>query len=75
MRGLVGAGLGVALLPALASHVRDEHAPAPICRPLVGRPAYRTICLVRHAVRALSPAAAAFAEILTAAYTWDERAS
>jgi LysR family transcriptional regulator, transcription activator of glutamate synthase operon len=68
MRGLVGAGLGVALLPALASRVRDEGAPAPICRPLAGRPAHRVIGLVRHAERSLSPAASAFAEVLIARY-------
>jgi LysR family transcriptional regulator, transcription activator of glutamate synthase operon len=64
MRGLVGAGLGVALLPELASHVRDEHAPAPVCRPLAGRPAHRIIGVVRHADRVLSPAAQAFADLL-----------
>jgi LysR family transcriptional regulator, transcription activator of glutamate synthase operon len=68
MRGLVGAGLGVALLPELASRVRDEGAPAPIFRRLAGTPAYRVIGLVRHAERALSPAAAAFAEMLAARY-------
>lgn len=68
MRGLVGAGLGVALLPALASKVRDEGAPAPVFRPLVGRPVHRTIGLVRHAERTLSPAASAFADILLARY-------
>jgi LysR family transcriptional activator of glutamate synthase operon len=69
MRGLVGAGLGVALLPALASRVRDEGAPAPVCRALVGRPVHRTIGLVRHADRAPSPAARAFASLLIARCT------
>jgi LysR family transcriptional activator of glutamate synthase operon len=64
MRGLVGAGLGVALLPALASRVRDEAAPTPVFRRLAGEPAFRVIGLVRHAGRMLSPAAAAFAELL-----------
>lgn len=66
MRGLVGAGLGVALLPAMASRVRDEGAPAPVCRGLVGRPVHRTIGLVWHAERALPPAARAFADLLIA---------
>lgn len=64
MRGLVGAGLGVALLPAMSSRVRDEIAPAPTCRPLAGRPAHRIIGLVRHAGRPLSPAASAFKDVL-----------
>lgn len=68
MRGLVGAGLGVALLPALASHVRDEGAPAPVFRRLAGGPVFRMICLVHHAERTLSPAAAAFAEALTSRF-------
>jgi LysR family transcriptional activator of glutamate synthase operon len=69
MRGLVGAGLGVALLPALASRVRDEQAPAPICRPLAGRPAHRVIGLIRHAERASSPATQAFADLLIARFS------
>jgi LysR family transcriptional activator of glutamate synthase operon len=69
MRGLVGAGLGVALLPALASHVRDEQAPAPICRPLAGSPAHRIVGLIRHAERTPSPAAQAFADLLKAHFT------
>jgi LysR family transcriptional activator of glutamate synthase operon len=64
MRGLVGAGLGVALLPQLASRVHDEGAPAPVFRPLVGAPAHRIIGLIRHAERLPAPAAAAFAEML-----------
>jgi LysR family transcriptional activator of glutamate synthase operon len=72
MRGLVGAGLGVALLPDLASHVREEGTPAPICRPLVGRPAHRTIGLIRHAERLLSPAAAAFTDLLVSRFAGQE---
>ncbi len=72
MRGLVGAGLGVALLPALASRVREEGGPAPVCRPLEGRPAHRTIGLVRHIERTPSPAAAAFANLLVARYAGQE---
>lgn len=72
MRGLVGAGLGVALLPELASHVCDAGAPAPACRPLVGSPAHRTIGLVRHAERVPSPAAAAFAEMVIARYATEQ---
>jgi DNA-binding transcriptional LysR family regulator len=68
MRGLVGAGLGVALLPELASRVVDERTPAPVCRPLVGQPAHRTIGLVSHASRRLAPAASAFAELVIALY-------
>lgn len=68
MRGLVGAGLGVALLPDLASHVRENGAPAPACRPLAGRPVHRVIGLVRHAERVPSPAAAAFADLLIARF-------
>jgi LysR family transcriptional regulator, transcription activator of glutamate synthase operon len=68
MRGLVGAGLGVALLPSLASHVRDESAPGPICRPLAGRPVHRMIGLVRRADRWQSPAAAAFAAVLVSRF-------
>jgi DNA-binding transcriptional LysR family regulator len=71
MRGLVGAGLGVALLPALASRVRDEVAPAPVFRRLAGPPAFRVVGMVRHSERALSPAAAAFAEMLTSRYHLD----
>jgi LysR family transcriptional regulator, transcription activator of glutamate synthase operon len=72
MRGLVGAGLGVALLPAMASRVRDDGSPAPVCRPLVGRPAHRIIGLVSHAQRALSPAAGAFADLLTSRFPAQE---
>jgi LysR family transcriptional activator of glutamate synthase operon len=68
MRGLVGAGLGVALLPQLASRVHDEGAPAPVFRPLVGAPAHRIIGVIRHADRAPAPAAAAFAELLIARF-------
>jgi LysR family transcriptional regulator, transcription activator of glutamate synthase operon len=64
MRGLVGAGLGVALLPQLASRVHDEGAPAPVFRPLVGAPAHRIIGLIRHAERLPAPAASAFADLL-----------
>jgi LysR family transcriptional activator of glutamate synthase operon len=74
MRGLVGAGLGVALLPTLASRVRDEGAPAPTFRRLVGPPVYRVIGLMRHAERALSPAAAAFADMLASRYQSDAQA-
>ncbi len=69
MRGLVGAGLGVALLPDLASHVRDEEAPAPVCHPLAGRPAHRIIGLIRHAERIPSPATQAFADLLIAHFS------
>jgi LysR family transcriptional activator of glutamate synthase operon len=68
MRGLVGAGLGVALLPELASRVHEEGAPAPVFRPLAGRPVHRIIGLVRHAARRPAPAAAAFAEMLVARF-------
>jgi DNA-binding transcriptional LysR family regulator len=68
MRGLVGAGLGVALLPQLASRVHDEGAPAPVFRPLVGAPAHRIIGVIRHAERAPAPAAAAFADLLIARF-------
>ncbi len=64
MRGLVGAGLGVALLPAMASHVREEGGPTPVCVPLAGRQTYRVIGLVHQAERALSPAANAFRALL-----------
>lgn len=74
MRGLVGAGLGVALLPALASRVRDEGAPAPVFRRLSGQPVYRLVGLVRHGERALSPAAAAFAELLESRYRYEAHA-
>ena len=68
MRGLVGAGLGVALLPGLASHIRDEKGPGLVCRPLAGSPAHRMIGLIRHRERVLSPAADAFVEVIVARF-------
>lgn len=60
MRGLVGAGLGVALIPEMASHVREQETPTPVFLPLVRRPAHRVIGLVSLPDHMLSPAAVAF---------------
>ncbi|VDL08024.1 LysR family transcriptional regulator [Bordetella pertussis] len=61
---LVKAGLGVALLPALAvERVREPGlAFALLARPTV----MRTLCIIGHQERALSPAAAALIDTLRA---------
>lgn len=66
MRGLVGAGLGVALIPEMASHVREQQIPTPVFRPLARHPAHRRIGLVCLSDRMLSPAAAAFKRMVVA---------
>lgn len=66
MRGLVGAGLGVALIPNMASHMREQAIPTPVFRPLAGQPAHRIIGITYLADRTLSPATAAFKRMLIA---------
>lgn len=66
MRGLVGAGLGVALIPEMASHTCEQKVPAPAFRPLARHPAHRVIGLVSLSDRMLSPAATAFKSTVVA---------
>jgi DNA-binding transcriptional LysR family regulator len=56
---MVGAGLGVALVPALAVDRRD---PSVVALPLNGAVAPRVLCLVWHRDRYRSPAARAFVD-------------
>ncbi len=62
IRSLVGAGLGIALLPGLAT--RGRH---PNCTQveLGGTPVQRSVALLRRQGQALSPAAQAFQQLLT----------
>lgn len=64
VRGLVGAGLGVALLPAATHPSTVEVVEVPVHRPRAVRP----IALVSAAGRMLSPPAAALREIIRASY-------
>jgi DNA-binding transcriptional LysR family regulator len=59
VQGMVGAGLGVAVVPALAVDVRD---PTVVALPLGDTVAPRVLCLVWHRDRYRSPAARAFVE-------------
>jgi molybdate transport repressor ModE-like protein len=59
VQGMVGAGLGVAVVPALAVDVRD---PSVVALPLGDTVAPRVLCLVWHRDRYRSPAARAFVE-------------
>jgi DNA-binding transcriptional LysR family regulator len=60
VQGMVGAGLGVAMVPALAVDTRD---PAVVMLPLGDTVPPRVLCLVWHRDRYRSPAARAFAEL------------
>jgi len=59
VQGMVGAGLGVALVPALAVDTRD---PGVVAVPLGSSVPPRVLCLVWHRDRYRSPAARAFVE-------------
>jgi DNA-binding transcriptional LysR family regulator len=59
VQGMVGAGLGVAVIPALAVDARD---PSVVALPLGDVVAPRVLCLVWHRDRYRSPAARAFVE-------------
>ncbi len=59
VQGMVSAGLGVAVVPALAVDVRD---PSVVALPLGDIVAPRVLCLVWHRDRYRSPAARAFVE-------------